>query len=349
MATDVIVPPLGTTVDTLTLIAWYKQEGDAVLKDEPLFVVETDKATLDVEAPASGKLHSLSAQAGDSVTALSRIAVISAEGEVIKPPTPNLSPKQAPTTKAEAPKPTPPPPPKPTSLKRIFISPRAKRLAESRQVVWQSLKGTGPEGAIVERDVNVYLERPAFTPTLLPVTLTTEAEVTELVALKERLQTMGAGVSYEALWMLLLVRALKGYPKMNATLERDTVTHWEPIHLGITVEEGDDLRLAVLPNTDKQSLKTVLQALELMPTDSPEKPTFAITNLGELGIDSFTPVVAMPNCPLLGIGRIKPQNGGNYSVWLSLTFDPRLVGSGLAARFLNSFAKSLQNPLFALL
>ena len=52
MITEVLVPPLGTTVDVVTLAAWYKQEGDSVSKDSPLFAIETDKATLDVEAPA---------------------------------------------------------------------------------------------------------------------------------------------------------------------------------------------------------------------------------------------------------------------------------------------------------
>ncbi len=57
VATEVLVPPLGQTVDTLTLVSWYKSEGDAVQQGEPLFAVETDKATLDVEAPASGVLR----------------------------------------------------------------------------------------------------------------------------------------------------------------------------------------------------------------------------------------------------------------------------------------------------
>src|SRR5437764_921017 len=76
MPVDVLVPPLGTNVDVLTLISWYKQEGETVVKDEPLFVVETDKATLDVEAPASGVLFRVFAGPGEQVAALSRIASI---------------------------------------------------------------------------------------------------------------------------------------------------------------------------------------------------------------------------------------------------------------------------------
>src|SRR5687768_16465290 len=81
MPVDVLVPPLRTTVDTLTLVQWYRQEGDLIEKDEPLFSVETDKATLDVEAPAAGVLRQVSAAAGSQVVCLTRIAVISGPGE----------------------------------------------------------------------------------------------------------------------------------------------------------------------------------------------------------------------------------------------------------------------------
>src|SRR4051812_44301818 len=81
MPVEVRVPPLGTTTDTLRLVEWYRQEGETVTKDEPLFAVETDKATLDVEAPASGILRHIAAQPGDEVAALSRLAVIAAPDE----------------------------------------------------------------------------------------------------------------------------------------------------------------------------------------------------------------------------------------------------------------------------
>src|SRR6476661_3250198 len=83
MPVDVLVPPLSATTDTLRLVEWYRQEGEAVTKDEPLFAVETDKATLDVEAPASGILRRVSAAPGAEVTTLSRIALIAAPDEVL--------------------------------------------------------------------------------------------------------------------------------------------------------------------------------------------------------------------------------------------------------------------------
>ena len=76
MPTAVLVPPLGQTVDTLTLAQWLKQEGDVVRQGEPLYVVETDKASLEIEAPASGILRQVTAKPGDEVAVLSTIAVI---------------------------------------------------------------------------------------------------------------------------------------------------------------------------------------------------------------------------------------------------------------------------------
>ena len=81
MATEVLVPPLGQTVDTLVLVSWHKQEGDTVTQGEPLFAIETDKATLDVEAPASGILRRITAKAGEEVKVLSKFAVIAQHSE----------------------------------------------------------------------------------------------------------------------------------------------------------------------------------------------------------------------------------------------------------------------------
>ena len=151
MLTQVLVPPLGQTVDTLIFVSWYKLEGEAVRQGEPLFVVETDKATLDVEAPASGILRQVTAKAGDEVQTLSAIAIIAAEVEGVE---------------AAAEENSPP---------RLFASPRARRLAEQENVPLTALSGTGPEGAVVERDVQAVLDQAQATakteesPSITPV------------------------------------------------------------------------------------------------------------------------------------------------------------------------------------
>ena len=85
MATDVIMPALGVAQEKGTLLNWLKAEGQPVTKGEPLMEVETDKATVEIEAPASGILTNVTASAGDEVPVGNRIAVILAPGEVATP------------------------------------------------------------------------------------------------------------------------------------------------------------------------------------------------------------------------------------------------------------------------
>jgi pyruvate dehydrogenase E2 component (dihydrolipoamide acetyltransferase) len=156
MPTQVLVPPLGQTVDTLTFVSWYHAEGDTVQQGAPLFVVESDKATLDVEAPASGVLRRVTARPGDQVASLSAIAVIMAPDEVEEaaPQTPAVA-TAAGTARAEAPVRVSH---RAGEQAQRFASPRARRVAQERQVNLAAVTGTGPEGAIVERDVLAYLE-----------------------------------------------------------------------------------------------------------------------------------------------------------------------------------------------
>ena len=82
MPTNVIMPALGVAQQTGTLLKWLKAEGQSVSKGEPLMEIETDKATVEIEAPASGVLAHVIAQAGDEVPVGQRIALILAPGEV---------------------------------------------------------------------------------------------------------------------------------------------------------------------------------------------------------------------------------------------------------------------------
>ena len=160
MPHEVLIPPLGQTIDVLTLVTWYKQEGERVQEGEPLFAIETDKATLDVEAQASGILRHVTASEGDSVAALSAIAlIVMAEEELPQAGAmEQRSEKERPVDRSYA---------IPRAAKglmdrpvrtRLFVSPRARRLAEAERVPLENLSGTGPEDAIVERDVRAYLE-----------------------------------------------------------------------------------------------------------------------------------------------------------------------------------------------
>ena len=173
MPHEVLVPPLGQTTDTVTLVTWYKDEGDEVQEGEPLFAIETDKATLDIEAQASGTLQQVMVPEGQEVKVLSAVALIVGSDEEAAAVGASGQGKAQGSSAGESVSvseghPSPilrhalPP------AERLFVSPRARRLAEAEAVRWEDLSGTGPEGAVVERDVRLHVARQArrtITPT----------------------------------------------------------------------------------------------------------------------------------------------------------------------------------------
>lgn len=157
MPFEVLMPPLSQTLDTLVLVEWLKRAGEPVSKGEPLFLVESDKATLEVEAPASGVLAAVLVEPGVEVRVKSPIATITLEGEIVG----------GPARRVFAPLP-------PARLQRIAASPRARALAQQEGVDLAAVRATGPEGMIVERDVKAYAAaartaNPPETPRVSPV------------------------------------------------------------------------------------------------------------------------------------------------------------------------------------
>ncbi|HET6454839.1 MAG TPA: dihydrolipoamide acetyltransferase family protein [Armatimonadota bacterium] len=164
MAMKFILPMLGQTMEEGTITKWLKKEGDAVEKGEPLVEVMTDKVNMEVESPASGILRKIVAQEEETIPVMELLAIIGTADEPIDD---LLSESEAPS-RAETPEAVSPTPsivlevlePKPTAVptSRVFISPRAKRLAKEHGIPVEALagKGTGPSGRVTEKDVLAY-------------------------------------------------------------------------------------------------------------------------------------------------------------------------------------------------
>jgi pyruvate dehydrogenase E2 component (dihydrolipoamide acetyltransferase) len=160
VATNVIMPALGMAQETGTLIRWLVEPGAMVNKGDPLMEVETDKAMVEIEAPATGILAQVTAAAGDEVPVTQVIAVIMAPGEDSELAAPAVAPAAAPTAPqaAAAPPPTGSPAASPLAVRvagpqRVLASPKARRLAAEQGLALETVRGTGPEGAIQASDV----------------------------------------------------------------------------------------------------------------------------------------------------------------------------------------------------
>lgn len=168
MATAVVMPKQGQTVESCIIVEWKKQPGDAIAEGDVLVEVETDKAVLEVPSPVAGTLLARFYEAGDDVPVLSTIAAVGEPGEAYDdiapegsapPPVEQAAPAQP--SSADAPQPS-----MSTTSESVGISPRARHLAEQRQVDVSALQGSGPGGRIIERDVEAAL---AAQPKISPV------------------------------------------------------------------------------------------------------------------------------------------------------------------------------------
>jgi pyruvate dehydrogenase E2 component (dihydrolipoamide acetyltransferase) len=158
MATPVIMPRQGQSVESCIIVSWKKHKGDAVKAGDILCEVETDKATFEVESPAEGTLLAIFAEQGADVPVLATIAAIGAPGENVDSLKAGASPAASSASASDAPRPAPVAAPAvmpaaSTADGKIKASPRAKALAASRGVNLAALRGTGPGGRIIERDV----------------------------------------------------------------------------------------------------------------------------------------------------------------------------------------------------
>jgi pyruvate dehydrogenase E2 component (dihydrolipoamide acetyltransferase) len=182
MATEVIMPKVDMVMDTGTFVEWLKDEGDRVEKGEPLFIVLTDKANIEIEAPASGILAGVMAQPDDVIPVTEVIAYILEPGESlsseIRAPRAPQAPTQA-VPAAETPATAPPPDARRVSLEaasteselrpgvgRVRATPAARRLATELGINLALVSGSGTRGRVHKNDVLAFAERrqPAIEP-----------------------------------------------------------------------------------------------------------------------------------------------------------------------------------------
>ncbi len=203
--------------------------------------------------------------------------------------------------------------------------------------------------------------------TTAETTLTMEVDATAFAALREKLKTrfakeLGFNISYNDLLMVICAKALRKFPAVNARLDEvaGVIRQLEDIHISLAMDTERGLIVPVVRHVDRLGLLEIARAThdlvqrtragKVLP-DELTGGTFTITNLGMFDIDAFTPIINLPEIAILGVGRIQEKpavyNGAiciRKLMWLSLTFDHRLVDGGPAARFLQYIKQLIEDP-----
>ncbi len=359
MAREITVPRLGWTMEEGTFGGWLKTDGDAVREGDELFLLESDKATEAVTALDAGVLRipSGGSRKGDLVTVGQCLGYLVEAGETMpSEKTPVAVPVARPTESHVSPDAAPRP-------RRRAVSPRARRAARELGVEMASLSGSGRGGRVVERDVRAAREERglpvsparrliaermcAGAHTAAPVTLTTKADATRLKAFR----ASRPGIGYTELIVKLAAEALTRHPLLNASWQGGRIVLSRAVHVAVAIDTDAGLVAPVLRDAHALPLERLAEVLRdlvgrarqgRLRAEEMQGGTFTVTNLGMYGIDAFTPILNLPQCAILGVGRVVaepavvdglvvPRDG----VALSLTFDHRVVDGGPAARFLN--------------
>ena len=198
--------------------------------------------------------------------------------------------------------------------------------------------------------------------TMAQVTLTTEVDVTEAMTLRAGLarQWPESGLSPLHLVIKATARALKEHPRMNAVQKEHEVELVPEIHIGIAVSLEEGLLVPTIQRADAKHLAQIASESRDLATKAREGRatyeevtggTFTITNLGAYGIDAFTPIINPPQVGILGMGRVveKPvvyqgEITKRSMMFLSLTFDHRVIDGAPAAAFLHAIKGHLEDP-----
>lgn len=391
MVIKVVMPRLAVTMAKGRLTKWLKNEGDTVQKGDPLFEVETEKIQTVVKALDAGLLRKIIAATGTVVPVAGLVALMTLPGEEL---TEEAFSVAEPVTVEEKKEPIDVERLEWTPETREKISPLARRLAQKYGVDISKVKGTGPDGRIVKEDilreaqrkpseekvefVKIAEVREMSIPrkviaerlfqshmTAVHVTVTTSVDMTETIALRERLSAemeskAGTGLSYTEIITKIVSATLREYPILNSSLEGDKIKIYGEINVGVAVALDESLIVPVVHNADQKSLTEISLVLRQkiekarkgeLSVDDVTGGTFTLSNLGIYDVEVFTPIMNPPQCALLGVGKIirKPWVVNDQIVirpivTLSLSFDHRIIDGSLAARFLQRIKEILEKP-----
>jgi 2-oxoglutarate dehydrogenase E2 component (dihydrolipoamide succinyltransferase) len=301
MTIEIKVPAMGESVTEATISKWFKKEGDAVKRDEPLLELETDKVTVEVPSPADGSIESISALAGATVSVGALLGAI-AEGKAGTAPA-----KAAPAPKAESPKPAPVAVPAPAAPKAPVADapamPSAKRIAEESGIAVSSVAGTGRDGRVTKGDMLGALASrsaapaPAAAPagprhqeareekvamtrlrktialrlkesqnTAAMLTTFNEVDMTAVMGLRATYKDVfekkhGVKMGFMGFFTKAVVAALKELPNVNAEIEGDSIIYKNYYDIGIAVSTERGLVVPVVRDADTLSLAGIEKAI----------------------------------------------------------------------------------------
>jgi pyruvate dehydrogenase E2 component (dihydrolipoamide acetyltransferase) len=403
MATAVLMPKQGQSVETCIITKWFRNKGDKISVGDILFSYETDKASFDLESPVEGVLLDVFFGDGAEVPVLVNVAVIGKSGETTDLFNPNQSLAEPVKTEATVEVKDEVKVKEENTLllsvnEKIRISPRAKKMAENKGLNFKNLQGSGPNGRIISRDIekassddtvatkNIQLSGEEYTEQPLSnvrkiiakamytslhnsaqLTHHMSADVRTLLEARQKIKKILStdknqqDITLNDMVCWCVIKALEKFPEANSHFLDDRIKTFHKVHLGLAVDTSRGLMVPAVKNASdmdliklSKELKSVAEACkkgginpELIQSTA---GTFTVSNLGNYGVEMFTPVINLPQVAILGVCTIinRPANIGNNIfgfvpyIGLSLTYDHRAIDGGPATLFLKEIKEQIE-------
>jgi len=322
MATKVELAQMSDTMTEGVVLAWLKEEGDEVRQGDAIAEIETDKATMELEAPAAGVLLKRYVEAGATVSCGTVLALVGNRGEPIPDDEPTsaaareaservLPPSEPCASEAPAPY-------APTEDVRLRSSPSARKLARMEGVDLRTVVGTGPGGRVVRRDVEAVLAEgrraaPVAQPAHLPgqttpisrvrrkmierlvathqtvptFSITRRIRMDAARAFRESLkmtETFAGGIGYTELLVKAVARAMKSVPQLNARYTESAIVLLDEVNVGVAVGLEEGVIVPVIRRCQARSLREVRDEFQRITTWAKEHSLLA----DDLGNSTFT-------------------------------------------------------------
>jgi 2-oxoglutarate dehydrogenase E2 component (dihydrolipoamide succinyltransferase) len=376
MAVELKIPSVGESITEVEIGPWLKSEGQFVNKDENVVAIESEKATVELPAPASGTLSRQLKRTGDKALV----------GEVIAylEPAPRSKEETRPARKAEkAPAPaspataTPAPAttsgPPPAQPPAAPVAPPAPEEISAPKPGTQTPIAPGREEEIVRMTLlrrTVARRLVEARQTMAMLTTFNEIDLTAVIALRQEHQERFAAVhgvklGFMSFFVKGCIEALKAIPQLNASVQGEDIIYHNYFDIGVAIGAGKGLAVPVLRNAEQLSFAEVERAVvdfaarakenKLKP-DELQGGTFTITNGGVFGSLLSTPIVNPPQSGILGMHAIQQRPvalGGNVVIrpmmYTALSYDHRIVDGREAVTFLVRLKELIETPARILL
>lgn len=386
MEFELRLPDIGEGMAEGEIVRWLVAEGAPIKEDDLLVEILTDKAAMEMPSPVTGVLAKIVAQPGQVVPVGAVLAVIEvagpgplrAEGKAGgEPKPPDIAPPDG-----AAPRPR---------TGDVLATPAVRKLAKDFGVDIATVSGTGPQGRVTEEDVRrasapadpysttaaeeripfrgkrrMAAKKMVLSKSTIPhALLVDEADVSNLLAMRESLREIGAkeGVKITILPFIVqaVVTALRTHPAMNASLDeaRGEIVRKKRYDIGVAVDMEDGLVVPVIRDAGEKTIVELAREIERLSQGARNGTlslsdlsgsTFTVTSIGSIGGLFSYPVINVPEAAILGVHKVvrRPvvRDGeivARDMAYLSLSFDHRLIDGGTATRFLNDVLLQIES------